>query len=232
MCGRFTVTADGETVVREFGLNSVPFDYRPRYNVAPMQDVLAVIHDGAQRRAGWMRWGLLPNWADDPAAGARMINARSETIDERSAFREAYERRRCVIVADGFYEWQQLGSTKIPTRIRLTGNRLFGFAGLWEKWSRRGGEPVITCTILTTSPAPSIAHVHDRMPVILDPDACTRWLDKSADPDSLKSLLIPFDDQQLEAYPVSNLVNYVENDGPECVEQVQPPAVTEQTTLF
>jgi putative SOS response-associated peptidase YedK len=231
MCGRFTVTADGETVVREFGLNNVPFDYRPRYNVAPMQDVLAVIHDGAQPRAGWMRWGLLPSWADDPAAGARMINARSETIDERSAFREAFERRRCVIVADGFYEWQHLGSIKIPTRIRLAGNRLFGFAGLWEKWSRRG-EPLITCTILTTTPAPSIAHVHDRMPVMLDRDGCMRWLDKSAEPDLLKSLLRPFDDDQLEAYPVSNLVNYVENDGPACVQQVQPPAVTEQTTLF
>lgn len=231
MCGRFTVTADGETVRDEFGLPDVPFDYRPRYNVAPMQDVLAVVHDGEKARAGWMRWGLVPAWAEDPAIGSRMINARGETIDEKSAFREAFERRRCLIVADGFYEWRRVGSTKVPMRIRLKGNQLFGFAGLWERWTR-GPEPLVTCTILTTTPASSIASIHDRMPVILSREDRARWLDRNADPESLKALLRPYDDAQLEAYTVSSLVNYVENDDATCIEEAAPPPATEQTTLF
>lgn len=231
MCGRFTVTADGETVRDEFGLPDVPFDYRPRYNVAPMQDVLAVVHDGEKTRAGWMRWGLVPSWAEDPTIGSRMINARGETIDEKSAFREAFERRRCLIVADGFYEWRRVGSTKVPMRIRLKGDQLFGFAGLWERWTR-GPEPLVTCTILTTTPAASIASIHDRMPVILSREDRARWLDRNADPESLKALLRPYDDAQLEAYTVSSLVNYVENDDAACIEEAAPPPATEQTTLF
>lgn len=232
MCGRFTVTADGETVVAEFGLPDLPFDYRPRYNVAPMQDVLAVIHDGNRRRAGWMRWGLVPAWAEDPSIGSRMINARSETIDAKSAFREAFERRRCLIVADGFYEWRRHGPLKVPMRIHLEDNRPFAFAGLWERWSRRGAEPLITCTILTTTPAASIAEIHDRMPVILRKEDEARWLDRDADPDSLKSLLVPYAGADLEAYPVSTLVNHVENDSPEVLLQTDPPATAEQTSLF
>lgn len=232
MCGRFTVTADGQTIVNEFGLVEVPFDYRPRYNVAPMQDVLAVVQHAGQRRAGWMRWGLVPSWADDPTIGARMINARSETIDDKSAFREAFERRRCLIVADGFYEWRRVGNVKIPMRIERKDKRPFAFAGLWEKWSRRGAEPIVTCTILTTTPSPVIAHIHDRMPVMLSAEAREQWLDHAADAESLKSLLVPALDEEIHAYPVSPLVNRVENDGPECLEEVQPPSAAEQTTLF
>lgn len=232
MCGRFTVTADGETIRGEFGLVEVPFDYRPRYNVAPMQDVLAVVQHGGEARAGWMRWGLVPSWADDPTIGTRMINARSETIAERSAFRDAFERRRCVIVADGFYEWRHIGNVKIPMRIQLKGGRLFAFAGLWEKWSRRGAEPLVTCTILTTTPAPAIAHIHDRMPVILSPAAREQWLDRETDSDTLKSLLVPVADEDIVAYPVSTLVNHVDNDGPECIEAAQPTGAAEQTSLF
>jgi len=232
MCGRFTVTADDDAIRTEFGLYEVPFDYRPRYNVAPMQDVLGIVHDGQRPRAGWMRWGLVPSWSEDPAMGARMINARSETIDQRAAFSEAFARRRCLIVSDGFYEWRSHGSGKVPMRIRLKGNRLFAFAGLWERWSRGEGAPLITCTILTTTPSPAIASIHDRMPVILKPGDRDLWLDRDADGETLKSLLQPFADDELEAYSVAPLVNHVENDSPECIEPAQPPVASEQTSLF
>lgn len=230
MCGRFTVTADGETIVAEFGLPDMPFDYRPRYNVAPMQDVLAVVGTGDKKRAGWMRWGLVPSWADDPAMGSRMINARSETLEERSAFREAFEKRRCIIIADGFYEWKRVGSMKVPMRITLKDRKLFAFAGLWERWTK-GAEPLVTCTILTTTPSASIADIHDRMPVILRPEEREQWLQRDADTDKLKALLRPYADEELDAYVVSTLVNHVDNDGPECVEPARSEA-TEQTSLF
>ena len=232
MCGRFSVTAEGETIKSEFGLPDVPFDYRPRYNVAPMQDVLAVVQDGGSRRAGWMRWGLVPSWATDPSIGGRMINARSETVDTLGAFREAFEKRRCIIVADGFYEWRRHGSLKVPMHIHLEDNRPFGFAGLWERWTRRGGETLISCTILTTTPAESIATIHDRMPVMLSAEAQARWLDRDADAESLKALLRPYEGDDLEAYSVSTLVNRVENDSPDILLATDPPATTEQTTLF
>ncbi|MGQ0813242.1 MAG: SOS response-associated peptidase [Gemmatimonadota bacterium] len=232
MCGRFTITAEGEVIRAEFGLPDVPFDYRPRYNIAPTQDLLAIVNDGSRQRAGWMRWGLVPPWADEPSIGTRMINARSETIDAKSAFREAFERRRCLVVADGYYEWRHVGGIKIPMRIHLADHRLFAFAGLWERWSRRGAEPLVTCAIMTTSPAPSIAYIHDRMPVILSAENRMRWLERDADPESLKQMLRPYDGDDLHAYSVAPLVNYVDNDSPDCITPAEPPATTEQTTLF
>ncbi len=230
MCGRYTLTADGETVRTAYGLADAPFDYRPRYNIAPQQDVLVVANGKQGRRAGIMRWGLVPHWADSPADGARMINARSETVQERSAFRDAFERRRCIIPADGFYEWKQTPSGKIPMRITL-GGELFAFAGLWEKWQRGDQPPLYTCTILTTSPASSIADIHDRMPVMLRPEQYDLWLQQDADAEDLKALLRPYEGEDLQAYTVSTLVNKVENDGPECVEPAEPEAA-EQTSLF
>ncbi len=231
MCGRYTLTADGESVKTAYGLVEAPFDYRPRYNIAPSQDVLVVANGRQGRRAGVMRWGLVPAWADSAAEGARMINARSETVAERAAFREAFDRRRCLIPADGFYEWRQAGNIKIPMRITV-GERPFAFAGLWERWQRGDAEPLYTCTILTTSPAPSIASIHDRMPVILRPEQYDIWLDQEADDAILKALLQPYSGDDLQAHPVSNLVNKVDNDGPECIVAVEAPVVTEQTTLF
>ena len=233
MCGRFTITADGEVIVSEFGLPDVPFDYRPRYNIAPMQDVLAIVQDGEQRRAGWLRWGLVPKWADDPSVGTRMINARSETIMERSAFSEAFEQRRCLIVADGFYEWQRIGNIKVPMRIHLRDNRPFAFAGLWERWTRKGQAPLTTCTILTTSPSASIANIHDRMPVMLGERERELWLDRTAEPQALQQLLQPYPEEELHAYAVSQLINHVANDAPECVAPAEPPRhASAQTTLF
>ena len=231
MCGRYTLTADGETVRTAYGLADAPFDYRPRYNIAPQQDVLVVANGRSGRRAGIMRWGLVPAWAESTAEGARMINARSETVAERAAFRDAFERRRCLIPADGFYEWRQAGGIKIPMRITL-GEKPFAFAGLWERWQKGDNAPLYTCTILTTSPAPSIASIHDRMPVILRPDQYDMWLDGDADPETLASLLQPYAGQDLEAHVVSTLVNKVDNDGPECIVPVEPPTVAEQTSLF
>jgi putative SOS response-associated peptidase YedK len=231
MCGRYTLTADGETVRKAYGLVDAPYDYRPRYNIAPQQDVLVVANGkSGGRRAGVMRWGLVPGWSETSNEGARMINARSETVSERAAFREAFERRRCIIPADGFYEWHNLGSVKVPMRI-TRGGELFAFAGLWERWQRGDDAPLYTCTILTTSPAAGIAHIHDRMPVMLRPDQYDLWLAEDADPDALKSLLQPYNGTDLQAYSVSNLVNKVENDGPEIIEPAAP-AVAEQTSLF
>ena len=161
-----------------------------------------------------------------------MINARSETVTERSAFREAFEQRRCLIPADGFYEWRAAGGVKIPMRITRRGEELFAFAGLWERWTRPGQDPLYTFTILTTSPAPSIASIHDRMPVMLRPDQYDLWLDEKTDAATLQTLLQPFDDDDLHVYPVSTAVNKVENDGPECVVAVEVPAIAEQTSLF
>jgi putative SOS response-associated peptidase YedK len=231
MCGRYTLTADGETVRKAYGLAEAPFDYRPRYNIAPQQDVLVVANaKSGARRAGVMRWGLVPSWSETPNEGARMINARSETVSERAAFRDAFERRRCLIPADGFYEWHNLGSVKVPMRI-TRGGEPFAFAGLWERWQKGDDAPLYTCTILTTSPAESIAHIHDRMPVMLRPDQYDLWLADNADPEALKSLLQTYDGSDLQAYAVSTLVNKVENDGPENIEPAAP-TVAEQTSLF
>ena len=232
MCGRFTLTADGEKIRTAYGLPDAPFDYRPRYNIAPQQDVLVIGHGREGRRAGVMRWGLVPSWAETPNEGARMINARSETVTERSAFREAFERRRCLIPADGFYEWRSAGGIKIPMRITRRGEQLFAFAGLWERWSKPGHEPLFSFTILTTSPAASIASIHDRMPVMLRPDQYDLWLADTTDGATLQSLLQPFDDSDLQAYPVSTAVNKIENDSPECVVPAAIPEIAEQTSLF
>jgi putative SOS response-associated peptidase YedK len=232
MCGRFTLTADGETVRTAYGLVDAPFDYRPRYNIAPQQEVLVIGNGREGRRTGMMRWGLVPAWADTPNEGARMINARSETVAERPPFREAFERRRCLIPADGFYEWHTVGSVKIPMRITRRSAQPFAFAGLWERWSRPGHEPLYTFTLLTTSPSPSIASIHDRMPVMLRPEQYDLWLDERTDAATLQAMLQPYADDDLHAYPVSNMVNKVDNDGPECVAAVDVPMVAEQTSLF
>ena len=232
MCGRFTLTIDGQTVRNAYNLPDAPFDYRPRYNIAPQQDILVIGKGKEGRRAGVMRWGLVPSWAETPSDGARMINARSETVDERPAYREAFEQRRCLIPADGFYEWRNAGGIKIPMRITRRDEKPFAFAGLWERWQRGSQEPLFTCTILTTSPAASLASIHDRMPVMLRPEQYDIWLDEQTDAATLKAMLMPYDDEDLRAYPVSNLVNKVDNDGPGCVEPADAPMVSEQTSLF
>lgn len=220
MCGRFTLTAKPQAVADAFGLDEAPAELAPRWNIAPSQAV-AAIANAAPRRLAWFRWGLVPSWAKDPAIGHRMINARAETAADKPSFRAAFRRRRCLVVADGFFEWRRDGRLKTPMHIRMRSHEPFAFAGLWEVWQPPGPPdtpPLRTCTILTTAPNDLVAPIHDRMPVILPRAAWDLWLDPD-DPgrDALEPLLRPCPAAGMEAYPVSTLVNSPANDRPECI---------------
>ncbi|HEY0128503.1 MAG TPA: SOS response-associated peptidase, partial [Rubrobacteraceae bacterium] len=169
MCGRFTQRADAKALAKAFGVAEVP-EVEARYNVAPTQDILGVYESEDGREAKFFRWGLIPSWAKDSSMGARLINARAETVAEKPSFRDAFKRRRCVIPADGFYEWQRVGGKRQPYFFRMRDERPFGFAGLWERWEGAGGETLYSCTILTTEANEVLRPVHDRMPVILHPE--------------------------------------------------------------
>ncbi len=219
MCGRFTLTVDPSELKDEFENYGFPSKYAPRYNIAPTQPVLAIPNDG-KNKADFFVWGLIPSWAKDPAIGNRLINARGETLAEKPAFRGGYKHKRCLILADGFYEWKaQPGTkTKIPHFIHLKTGKPFAFAGLWDEWHAADGSQVRSCTIVTTTPNKLMAVIHNRMPVILSADDYPAWLD-TADrtADSLNHLIKPFAAEQMEAYPVSTLVNSPANDKAECV---------------
>jgi putative SOS response-associated peptidase YedK len=222
MCGRYTVRSI-QPVAELFGI-ALPPEFQPRYNVAPTQDVLVVRAASneqatAARRGDLMRWGLVPSWAEDASIGNRMINARAETAATRPAFRDAMKRRRCLIPADGFYEWQvrEDSKRKQPHLIRMKDGRPFGFAGLWDTW-RRGGEPLETFTILTTSPNELVANIHNRMPVIVAPGDFDRWLDPKIDAAGVSDLLRPYPAEEMDAGPVGLGVNNPKNDDPSCAE--------------
>lgn len=222
MCGRFTLSLPAETLMDLFQLPQVP-PLEPRYNIAPTQPVAVVRLDGetGERRMDLLRWGLIPFWAKDPKIGSRMINARSETAAKKPAFRAAFRTRRCLVPADGFYEWQKVGAGKQPHHIRLAGGGGFGMAGLWEHWEGEDGEAIDSCAILTTEANDLLQPIHDRMPVIIDPERYDLWLEPGmADVGALESLLAPAPDDALEAHPVSTLVNSPRNEGPELVEPV------------
>lgn len=221
MCGRFTQTVDIETLARRFGVQVPNADEwatcAPRYNIAPTQSVIIVRDDG-QRVLRQMRWGLIPHWAKDPAIGNRMINARAETVADKPAFKSAFAKRRCLILADGFYEWQKRGTIKQPMRIVLKSREPFGFAGLWDRWVSPEAEEIYTCTIITTEANELLQPVHERMPVILPQSAEALWLDpKMTDPEKLLPLLKPYPSDEMEFYPVSRVVNSPANDTPECL---------------
>ncbi|MEC1353461.1 SOS response-associated peptidase [Bacillus sonorensis] len=223
MCGRFTLFADYETIIDRFDIDQmIPKEqYRPSYNIAPSQPVLAVINDGASQRLGYLRWGFIPPWAKDEKIGYKMINARAETLSEKPSFRKPLISKRCIIPADSFYEWKRIDSKrKQPMRIKLKSNELFSFAGLWEKWISPSNEPVYTCTIITTRPNAFMANIHDRMPVILDCHHEKDWLDP-ANQDSafLESLLTPCHSDDMEAYEVSPLVNSPQHDSIDVIKQ-------------
>lgn len=223
MCGRFTLTQSGQVLMEELGLISIPEDYRPRYNIAPGQPILAARDGDEGRKGAMLKWGLVPPWAKDPSIGNRMINARSETVGEKPSFRRAFDRRRCIIPADGFYEWRKEGKRKIPVRFRMRDGRPFAFAGLWEAWRPPDGqgETLFTCTILTTDANELVQPVHDRMPVILTERSLDLWLDRDVPGEGVASLLRPYPAEEMEAYEVSTRVNYVANDDPELIEPVQ-----------
>ena len=198
--------------------------FESAYNIAPTQEVLTVV-GGETRRAGFMRWGLIPHWTRDPKIGARMINARSETVVEKPAFRDALRRRRCLVLTDGFYEWQRTGGTKRPMRIVMRSGEPFAFAGLWSVWRDPDGNRVPSCAIITTVANDLLSPIHDRMPVILPREMEDFWLDDSVDdPAALGSVLTPHAGDDMEAYEVSRLVNSVANDGPEVIEAVDRSA--------
>ncbi len=217
MCGRFALVATGEEVAAHYQLEEVPF-VAPRYNIAPTQPVAAVRLDpGGQREFTFFQWGLIPSWSKDPTMGAKLINARAETAAEKPAFRAAFKRRRCLIPATGFYEWQATEGRKQPMHISAAGGGLLSLAGLWEIWHAPDGGELETCTILTTTPNSLMEPIHNRMPVVLDPADYGMWLDPATAPDQLNHLLRPFDPDRLAAFPVSTAVNRPGNDSPECI---------------
>jgi len=220
MCGRFTLTADTEQLQKTFPQFSFPAQFAPRFNVAPTQPILAVANDG-KNAADFFVWGLIPSWAKDPEIGNRLINARAETLAEKPSFRGSYRYRRCLIFADGFYEWKaQPGTkTKAPYFIRLASGLPFAFAGLWGTWDSPDGSQLNSATIITTEPNNLLATLHNRMPVILGNDTYTQWLDTAPQkPEALQPLLKPFSADQMVAHPVSTLVNSPVNDGPELIQ--------------
>lgn len=229
MCGRYTLHSSAAEIAEHFGLEpgDLPEELAPRFNIAPTQDVPAV---GPSPRGGrglaMFRWGLIPHWADDPSDFSSLINARSETVHRKPAFRSAFARRRCLLPADGFYEWRAEGDAKQPYHLRMPGGELFAFAGIWDRWQAQGedggGRAVESCAILTTDAAPSIAELHDRMPVILPREAYERWTDRSVtERGSLADLLEPPRETALEYYTVSRRVNRPANDGPSCVQPLE-----------
>lgn len=235
MCGRYTLTKDGRQVREElagfFSETRLPppirpgyrewfEDMRPRYNIAPTQDVVALLLRDGDREAALLRWGLIPSWARDPRPKP-FINARGETVAERPSFRNAFRRRHCLLPADGWFEWRQEGKTSKPFYFRLGSGDLFGLAGLWEVWRSPDGTEVATCAVVTTAANELVAPIHDRMPVMLTGADLELWLDPSADAEALHAVMRPFSAEPMESYAVRNTVNRALNDGPECIEPIR-----------
>jgi putative SOS response-associated peptidase YedK len=225
MCGRFLASKSPDEIARWFATRNATPNSRPRYNVAPTQDILAVRFnpETKERTLDALRWGLVPFWAKDIKIGYSLINAKAETVAEKPAFREAFKSRRCLIAADGFYEWKKLDAkTKQPYAIAMKDRSLFGFAGLWERWTdKASGEVVRSCTIITTTPNEVCAPIHDRMPVIVAPEDYAKWLgEDEVDPVRLLQTLRPFSAEKMTCSPVDRRVGNVKNDEAALIEPV------------
>ena len=219
MCGRFTLTVDPGQLQEAFPWVDIPDGLTPRYNIAPSQPVAVVPNDG-RNRLDFFNWGLIPFWAKDPKIGNRMINARSETIAEKPSFRGSFKYKRCLILADGFYEWRKDPGTKskTPIYIHMKDRSPFAFAGLWDNWNSKDGSEIRSCTIITTQPNELLEQIHNRMPVILPPSGYGAWLKEGEnDLDLLHSLLNPYPSEEMAAFPVSKQVNSPQNDTPEVI---------------
>lgn len=222
MCGRFTLAIDSDDLRTQLALGQMPLDWEKRYNIAPSQD-LATVPFADSRDVVWMRWGLVPFWAKDPAIGYKMINARAESVAEKPAYRSSFRNKRCLILADGFYEWRKLGKTSIPFYFQLDGGEPFAFAGLWDDWEIKGvssmpGMPgLTTCTIITTSANDDVSPVHDRMPVILKKERMWDWLHED-NPLALQAMLKPLVSGSLRKHEVSRDVNSPQNQGEKLIE--------------
>ncbi|HED04926.1 MAG TPA: SOS response-associated peptidase [Candidatus Fraserbacteria bacterium] len=225
MCGRFALFSSLDAILDRFELRQeLPESgYTPRYNIMPTQPVLTVIAlQGGERDLTSLRWGLIPSWAKDPAIGNRLINARAETLFEKPSFRAAVRERRCLILADGFYEWRRTERGKVPMYIQLKSKRHFGFAGLWESWRSPEGREIKSCSIVTTESNELVRPIHNRMPVIVHQEIEGLWLDPQVRSErELREVLRPYPAKEMEAYAVSPLVNSPAHDRPECIEPLR-----------
>jgi putative SOS response-associated peptidase YedK len=213
MCGRFTLRTPAIELVRFFELVAPIHELAVRWNVAPTQKVLAIRKGDQGREPSWLRWGLIPSWAKDSKIGNSLINARADTIAEKPSFRSAFKQRRCLVVADGYYEWKQTTEGKIPYLMTLQDNSPFAFAGIWERWKNPSGEVIETCSTVTTEPNALVAMVHDRMPVILKPDDYNQWLDPAfQDTEQLKAMLVAYPPEEMKVEEVSKAINNARNE--------------------
>lgn len=220
MCGRFTLTVSPGQLQEAFPWVEISPDIQPRYNIAPTQPV-AVVPNNRNNHLDYFLWGLIPFWAKEQKIASRLINARAETVHEKPAFRAAYRRRRCLVLADGFYEWKQEPDKKVktPYYIQLKSRKPFAFAGLWEIWQSPDGSELLSCTIITTPSNTLIKQIHDRMPAILDSESYDYWLEPGElDYSQLNKLVSPYPADEMTTYPVSRLVNNPENDHPDCIQ--------------
>lgn len=233
MCGRYTLRAPANVIADEFELPVMP-PWAPRWNIAPTQMVAAVRLTDGKRVGATLRWGLIPSWAEDLKKLPLLINAKSESAATKPAFRAAFKQRRCLVLADGYFEWQSVGKQKQPWYYRFHDERPFAFAGIWERWER-GEQPIESCTILTTEANEVASAVHDRMPVILGRDACRSWLDPDIeDAGALQQLLRPYPAAEMSACQVNPIVNKAGNDVPECIAPLAdtPPSEKPADSLF
>jgi len=219
LCGRFTFVVNLDDVIEQYELNSV-IDFPTRYNIAPTQDVFVVINDGKENRAGTMSWGLIPSWAKDKSMRSKMINARIETADEKPSFKRLMERRRCLILADSFYEWKPSESGKQPVRISIKDRDILAFAGLWDRWVN-DGEEIVTCTILTKDANEDLKDIHHRMPVILPKESEQEWIaHEIKHPTEMKEWILQLEDEPFEYYEVDTYVNNSRHDDENCIQRL------------
>lgn len=222
MCGRLTLRVPAKKIAELFQVPEPTLV--PHFNIAPSQAVPAVRGTSAERELVFLRWGLLPHWSKNANFTTNLINARGETVAEKPSFRKSFRERRCLVVADGFYEWRTVNKKKQPYFIRFQDDRPFGIAGVWDRWQKGDAEPIESCTLITTEPNDVIKPIHDRMPVILDPKDFDDWLDPEArEPEFLQELLRSYPGEAMEAFEVSKVVNSPQNDVPECIEAVTKP---------
>jgi putative SOS response-associated peptidase YedK len=221
MCGRFVRYSSIHDIVKEFNAEEPGFDLPSSYNIAPSQDIAVVLNDGKKRLA-LCKWGYIPSWSKDPAIGNKMINARAESVADKPSFKNAFKSKRVLVAADGFYEWQKAGKTRIPVYIYLKTGKPFGFAGLLSVWTSPEGKQIYTCTIITTDANKLLEPIHDRMPVIIYKEDEDLWLDQAShDRDKLTPLLRPYEPEEMDYYAVSTLVNSPSHDSPDCIKRVQ-----------
>ncbi|MDN4067647.1 SOS response-associated peptidase [Paenibacillus vini] len=221
MCGRFTLTADQDSIIEAFKIQEVKYEHSPRYNIAPTQCIPGILINNEQRSLQGFHWGLLPKWAKSKKIAYSTFNARSETLQKKPAFRSVFPSNRMIVIADGFYEWAHTGKDKQPYRFRVKSKDIFGFAGLYDRWESPDGEVIQSCTIITTQPNSVTSKVHDRMPVILSEEETKMWLNPGLkDKDFLQGILNPYNAEDMFYYPVSRAVGNVRNQTEDLIQEI------------